>query len=375
MKKILIGSLFLFSLGLLLSVPNQSPSPKTKAEPQTTQDKSYQLINADHLFLNKINNEYVTELLGNVHFFYGEAEFWTDRSILWEKQKIARMEGSVKVKRDTLYLEADTVMYYRMQDKMNLGSHVYAKETHRDKSIRTFRSNQAEYHPQEKKLICWDQVSFYDQKENMNGSCGYFMYQEKDGYGYLIKNPVVYVTGEDSIRITADKMEYFRQFSKLIATFNVRTSTTDYHTTSDFLIYLNHENKAVFSGSPKLYSTFGDAEAVNFYLYFDKRELTRAELQDSCIVHFSEIEGKAPTNWCKANYIKMTFENREIKRFDAEENVSYHFEQEKTDKQDYANNEATGMQLTILFKPDNKVQLMKMHKKIKGKYKFQNNKT
>jgi hypothetical protein len=184
------------------------------------------------------------------------------------------------------------------------------------------------------------------------------------------------VTGKDSIRITADKMEYFRQFSKLIATFNVKTSTSDYHTTSDFLIYLNHENKAVFTGKPRLYSTFGDAEAVNFYLYFDKRELTRAELQDSCAVHFSEEEGKPPTNWCKADYIKMYFNNREITRFDAESNVSYHYIQEKTDKKDYADNQATGAQLTILFKADSTVQIMKMEKQIKGKYKFEkNNKT
>jgi hypothetical protein len=377
MKKILIGSLFLFFLGLLLAATAKTSSSNTtpNAQAQEQQDTSYKLINADHLFLSKVNNEYITELLGNVHFFYGEAEFWTDRSLIWEKQKIARMEGNVKVKRDTLMLEADSVVYYRTQDKMNLGSHVYVKETHKDRSIRTFKANKAEYHPKQKNLICTDNVSFYDQKENMNGTCGYFMYREKDGYGYMIKDPVVYVTGKDSILITADKMEYFRQFSKLIATFNVKTSTSDYNTTSDFLIFLNHENKAVFTGKPRLTSTFGDAEAVNFYLYFDKRELIRAELQDSCIVHFAEEEGKLPTNWCKANYLKMYFSKREITRFEAEENVSYHYVQEKTEKKDYANNEATGEHLTIKFKPGNRVQMMKMEKQIKGKYKFENNKT
>jgi lipopolysaccharide assembly outer membrane protein LptD (OstA) len=373
MKKILIGSLLLLSIGLLISVTIKSP--KVKPQDQQNQDKSYKLINADHLFLSKVNNEYITELLGNVHFFYGEAEFWSDRALLWEKQKKARMEGKVKVKRDTLYLEADSVMYYRNQDLMNLGNRVFAKENHPDKTVRTFKSDKAEYHPREKRLICTNNVSFFDEREKINGTCGYFWYREKDGYGYLMKDPVVYMTGEDSIRITADKMEYFRQFSKLIATFNVKTRTEDYTMTSDFLIYLNRESKAVFTGNPRLFSSFGNAQAVNFYLYFDNRELTRAELQDSCIVNFAEEEGKPPTNWCKANFIKMYFQNREIKRFDAEESVSYHYMQEKTDKQDYANNEATGAMLTIVFKPGNKVEMMKMEKQIKGKYKFHNNKT
>ncbi|HNX00027.1 MAG TPA: LptA/OstA family protein [Candidatus Cloacimonadota bacterium] len=372
MKKILIGSILLY---LIFSLPAAATPAKTDKQTQSSQDTSYRLINADHLFLSKVNNEYITELLGNVHFFYGEAEFWTNRSLIWEKQKVARMEGNVKVKRDTLYLEADSVVYYRSQDKMNLGSHVYVKETHPDKTIRTFRASNAEYHPREKRLICQDSVAFYDQREKMYGTCGYFLYKEKDGYGYLMKDPVVYATGKDSIRISSDKMEYFRQFSKLIATFNVKANTSDYQATSDFLIYLNHESKAVFTGSPRFYSSFGNAQAVNFYLYFDNRELKRAVLEDSCIVNFSEEEGKTPTDWCRAKYITMFFENREIRRFDAESDVSYHYVQEQTDKKDYANNDATGAHLTITFKPDNKVDIMKMEKQIKGKYKFKNNKT
>ena len=37
--------------------------------------RPYKLINADTLIVNKINEEYVTDLIGNVHFFYGETEF------------------------------------------------------------------------------------------------------------------------------------------------------------------------------------------------------------------------------------------------------------------------------------------------------------
>jgi hypothetical protein len=182
----------------------------------------------------------------------------------------------------------------------------------------------------------------------------------------------VYAAGEDTLRISAEKMEYFRQFSKLVATFDVKSATPDYNTTSDFLIFNNRENKAVFSGNPRFYSSFGDARAVNFYLYFKDRQLEKAELQDSCLVNFSEEEGKPAGNWCKADFIHIDFVDKQIRKFLAESNVSYYYEQQEAPKKDYMQNMATGATLQVVFKPDNKVQYMKMQQKIQGKYKFKN---
>ena len=36
--------------------------------------RPYKLINADKLTITKVEEEYITNLVGNVHFFYGETE-------------------------------------------------------------------------------------------------------------------------------------------------------------------------------------------------------------------------------------------------------------------------------------------------------------
>ena len=74
MKKILIGSFFLvFAFSLF--------GQKKELRP-------YRLINADSLIATKVNEEYITNLNGNVHFFYGETEFFSDSAQIYEKKKI-----------------------------------------------------------------------------------------------------------------------------------------------------------------------------------------------------------------------------------------------------------------------------------------------
>jgi lipopolysaccharide export system protein LptA len=357
-KKISIGSLLL----LLLAVLSAETNPE-----------KFRLIHSDKLFLNKAEEEQVLELDGNVHFWYGSTEFKADRALIFDKQKIARMVGHVSVSNDSLALSSDSLAYYRNSGDLNAGGGVRITETRKTGSFRWFESQYAIYNKKDDKLTVWQDVSAWDKDENAFSSCGYAFWDRAGGYAYMIENPFVQSGVEDTLTITADKIEFFDQDRKLVATFNVDVKARDYHATSDFLIYFLKDDKAVFTGEPRFSSDYSTAEAQEFNLYFAERKLTRAELVDSCTVWFAEERLAPQTNWVKAGYVNLTFRDDAIRAFSAEGGVSYFYKQDKTEKKDFFVNQASGDFLEANFNADNKLDRMKMRREIKGVYKFHNN--
>ena len=343
------------------------------AAPKAKAPEKFRLIHSDKLFLSKVGEEQILELLGNVHFYYGKTEFKSNQAMIFELQKIARLTGNVTVSNDTLSLSADSVAYYRTPEILNLGGKVLITEKKPSGSLRWFRSNNAAYNKKEDKLTAWGEVQSYDREENATLKCGYGFWDRKNGYAYLIEKPQLWTGKQDTLHVAADKMEFFDKERKLIATFNVKTESRDYQTSSDFLIYFLKEDKAVFTGEPSFNSEYATARAREFYLFFQDRKLQRAELRDSCVVMFAEERNAPQTNRVSAGFIEILFRDENISRFRAEDKVSYYYLQEKTEKKDYFMNEATGEYLEANFNKDNKLDFMNMKKSIRGTYKFHNN--
>lgn len=333
----------------------------------------FRLIHADKMYLSRQQTEQILELAGKVHFFYGDTEFKSDRAIIFDKQKIARLNGNVKVFADTLSLTADSLAYYRIPDILNLGGKVLITETKPSGSLRTFRSEFATYDKAEDKLTTWKNVKAYDKEENAHISCGYAFWDRKAGYAFMLENPMVSAGTEDTLYIRSEKMEFFDADRKLIATFNVDTQSKDYKINSDFLIYFLKEDKAVFTGKPTFRSEYAIASAEEFYLYLKDRKPQSAELIDSCRVEFTEEAGAKPNNWVEANTIRLKMGDNYVKHFEAEGKVSYYFMQEKKGKKDYFENSATGEFMEANFNEDKSLDWMKMKHKIQGKYRFHNN--
>ena len=76
------------------------------------------VIHSDKLYLSKVQDEQVMRLEGKVHFWYGKTEFKSDRALIFDLQKIARLDGNVKVNNDSLSLAADSLTYYRIPDEL-----------------------------------------------------------------------------------------------------------------------------------------------------------------------------------------------------------------------------------------------------------------
>ena len=354
------GSFFLiiFLLQCCLSAQNSDLRP-------------YKLINADKLIVEKINEEFVTNLIGNVHFFYGDTEFFAEKADIYEKQKLARMQGNVEVYDDSLSLFADTVEYFRLTERLFLQGNVFAQETHADSTIRTFRAERVEYLRQEREFHAYENVQSFDERENIYGDCGRLAYYLNDGYGYLIKSPVLRLAGKDSLLISAEKIEYFKDYEKVIANFNVITESGEFRMTSDFLLYFAKEEKAIYLGQPRFYSEYADARALEFRIFFNDQKIDHAVLQDSCHVVFKTGEEAEKRSWVKSTRMNFNFVNGRIDLCDAQVNVFSYFEQMKTGKKDFTVNDASGQLLLVKVNEENQIESIDMRTAVQGKYKFE----
>lgn len=360
MNRILIGSLLL----ILVFVPLWGQT--------ANKTEQFRLIHSDKLFLNRSNEEQILELNGKVHFWYGSTEFKSDKALIFDKQKIARLTGRVSVSNDSLSMLADSLAYYRLTEELNMGGRVLITERKKSGSFRWFRSEYAVYDRRNDKITAWKNVSAFDREENAFAECGYAFWDRKNGYAYMIEDPRMRSGVADTLWVQADKMEFFDADRKVVATFNVDVRSRDYHANSDFLIYYMREDKAVFTGEPRFKSDFAIAEAREFYLYFDKRKLSRAELVDSCRVDFAEERDGPKTNWVQAGFVSLWFKDDAVREFAAETDVLYFYRQEKKDKKDFFLNSARGGYLEAKFNDDNKLETMKMRRDIQGTYKFHN---
>lgn len=354
--KILIGSLL-----LLL---NFSLEAEQELRP-------YKLINADTLVVEKVAEEYVTTLRGNVHLFYGKTEFFTDRAELFEKQKISRMLGNVEVYDDSLSLYANKVEYFREQEKIALQGEVFVREDHADSTYRTFSSQTAEYWREKGEFYADDSVKVYDQRQEFHGSCGDLNYFIDRNYGYLLKNPKLKVAQADSMQITAEKIEYFRDFKKIVATFNVQTTSNDFVINSNFLIYFDDEKKAHFVGQPNFESDFADAWAQEFRVFFQDNKIKKTELQDSCFVKFRNEEEKEKRNWIRSDLMELHFQEGEMRLCQAESNVTSYFWQKAAENKDFMKNQAAGENLFLYISPEKSLEKIELKSKVEGKYTFE----
>ncbi len=334
--------------------------------------RPYKLINADTLIVKKVNEEYISILKGNVHFFYGETEFFADNADIYEKQKIARMFGNVEVYDDTLSLFAEQVDYFRLTEKLFLTGDVFAQETHADSTIRTFEADSVSYFRELRELHAYENVRSYDQREEIHGECGKLSYFLEEGYGYLIIEPIISMTGNDTLEISAEKLEYFDEYQKVVANFNVSTRSSEFEMTSDFLLYFSKEEKAIYLGNPFFTSEFADAKALEFQIFFEEQKIKQAILQDSCLVVFKTEETAEKSSWVSADEMIFDFDDGRIELCEAKSNVLSFYEQRKSGNKEFVVNEAEGEHLLIKINEENQIEWIEMRQAVQGMYKFEN---
>ncbi|OQY37249.1 MAG: hypothetical protein B6226_05370 [Candidatus Cloacimonetes bacterium 4572_65] len=179
---------------------------------------------------------------------------------------------------------------------------------------------------------------------------------------------------QDSLTIKANKMEYFEDFDKIVATFSVETILKEASVFSDFLIYYNEEGRALFTGQPRLETDFGTGIAESFNLFFVEDEIDRVEFVNDCRLDFSfEEDGEeAQDNWLKADKINISFAEGDPSKIDAHDNISYLFitEEEKRRTKEYVANRSSSDFLELYIDEDLKIEQIQQEKNIRGTYIF-----
>ncbi len=357
MKKILNFSLlFLIFVNLMASKP-----------------ASYKIINSDKLVAEKMADEYISHLSGNVHFFYNDIEFYSDEADIFDKREFIKLVGNVRVFKDTLTMNAQFASYDKKADFLFLKNNVKFVVDHSDTTQSRFYANKIEYKRNKGIVTATDSVRAFDEKNKFKAKSELLVYNQKTGFGYLIKKPELYISGADSITIKAAKIEYYHNTGKIVGLFDVRTFNKDYHTTSNFLIYYNKDEKAVFSGEPKFYSKSGDAVSTQFNLFFAKNKLSKATLIDSSKINFSSEKDGEKDSWITGDNVDIYFNDGKINKFNAEKNVVSYIISNKNNKEKYLENLTKSDNLFVNFDKNNKIENIIVDKRVSGKYFFFNN--
>ena len=355
MKKIFFGSICILVFAVLS---------------QASQDlRPYRLINSDRLNIDLIEEEYLTRLAGNVHFFYGETEFFADRAEIFEIQKIVRMFGNVKVFDDSLSLCSDQAEYHRLTEEIFLTGNVFIREEHIDGSIRTFSADRGNYQRTEQKIFAHKNIDFYDERENISGQSNYLEYNLDTGYGLILQSPKISIGQEETLIISAEKIEHYRDYNRIAASFNVVTEYDEYRIESDFLLFFSEEEYAVFLGEPRLYSEMADASAESFYIYFDDRKMKSATLERDSEMFFSSEKGGEKINRVNSVMIDMFFEEGKISKLHAYQNVRSTYISSSTEKNSYKNYTESD-ELFAIINNDSEIESISFSGRVKGTYLF-----
>lgn len=359
MKKLLAIFLIVISVTILLSNELQS-------------DKSYKIKNADNVVLNKNKEKYILNMNGNVHFFYGEIEFFCDKGTIVELTETAKLFDNVVVKKDTLTIKSDYAYYNNISEIVKFSGNVVAYEYDANNIVkREFQADTLIYNRKIEEIIASKNVVAQEYTEDIIAQSGYLQYNRNDGYGFMKLDPLI-ENKKDSLTISAEKMEYFANFDKVVAMFNTHTKLTEADIYSNFLIYYTEDGKAVFSGEPKLETDFGLGSAETFNLLFVENQLNQVEFINECRLDFSFEENKDFNNWLTAETINIYFEDKKPSSMLAETNVIYQIisEEDKEKSREYSRNDSASRKMEIIFTDDNNIEEIRQFENIQGSYVF-----
>jgi len=373
MKKYLLLSLSL--LGMLIAV-----LPLFAVDPPT-----YRLINSDSFQATKAGEEYISYLVGNVHFFYNEIEFYSDRAEIYEQRQDVFLMGRVVCIQDTLRITCDEAYYYHKTSLLRLISHVVITQTQAGEQIKTTRivtANQANHDRDKGTFTLTGNVIAHAMSDSVYAKAGFAFYDQQNNYAYMIQNPLVYKVGADSLSLSAEKIEFYESIKKVVASFGVVTQNPQIKATCDFLIYYgdeeqirseteeSYDGKVVYIGNPQFYSDDADGNAELFTVYLVKNKIDLIYLENSSYISFKTDEALPKDSWIKSDFMSLYYKETKPTSFFAKDNVSSYFIQKSNKNKQEIYNNVSSETLNISFNDDSKVQDIRVNKSVSGMYKF-----
>ena len=332
---------------------------------------SYRLVNSDRLNINRSNDEYITQLRGNVHFFYNDIEFKANMADIFEMQQIVTLKENVVIIQDTLNITCEDAVYDHKNQYLRMHTNVVITEVHDTETLRKITSNRATHHIDSGEFILQGNVFAADLIDDIFARAGFAIFNQETGYGYMIERPVVWRAGADSLALYAEKIEYFEDTNRIIASYDVLTQNSDIEVKSDFLIYYGDENRIVYIGDPKFYSENGDGNADLITVFLEDNDIKEIQMEGNCFIEFSSNDNQIKENWINSDYMNLFYQNNNPKKFIARDNVNAFMVQNTQQRRNNMDNVVSGDLLNIIFNEDTNIEHLRINNSVRGKYRFE----
>jgi len=309
-------------------------------------------------------------LSGDVHFFYDEIEFLADRAEIYDVQQFVLLRGNVVVIQDTLRITCNEAQYFHQTQLLEARGNVVMTETHDDVLLRRVTSNTATHFRDRGEFILQGNVHAHDVEESLFGRAGYAFFNQIEGYGYMIQRPIVWRAGEDSLSLSAEKIEFFQDNDKLVASFNVVTQNSEIRATSNFLIYYGDEDRAIYIGDPRFYSDNGDGYADLITVYLEENKIREIHMEGNSFINFRSGNEGLKDNWVSSTNMILFYVDDKPVEFIARENVQSFIRQDGNNQRQTMNNNVSGELLTIFFDENSDIESLSISERIRGRYRF-----
>jgi lipopolysaccharide export system protein LptA len=321
--------------------------------------------------MHKSGDEHITYLRGNVHFFYDDIEFKSDRAEIYDVQQYVVLRGNVIVIQDTLSTTCVEAQYYHETQFLRLQGNVVMTETHTDGTFRRITANMGRNYRDKGEFIFQGNVFAFDSKDMLYGSAGYAFYNQMEGYGYMIQRPLVWRTGEDSLSISAEKIEFFQDTNRVVASFNVVTQNSEIRTRSNFFIYYGDEERLFYFGEPMFFSESGDGNADLITVYLEEDSIKEIVMEGDSFIKFSSDDNEAKDNWVSSTNMVLYYSAGKPIEFVARENVQSFIRQSRDNRSQAMSNNVSGEVLHLFFDDNSNIESLNITERIKGKYRFE----
>lgn len=331
----------------------------------------YILKNADMVKIDKVANDTITTLTGNVNLIYDDIEFFADNAQIFQKDKKVKFTGNVKAIDDTLEAGAQKATYSHKENELFLERRAYFIEKNSQmKKQKHIRADKINYFKGRKFVEAEGNIFANDLTQDMNLMCGHFRYDIEKGYGVARDNPELTFQRKRTVKVYSQQMEFFYNDHKFIATYDVKIEMKDSHANSRFLIYFQDDKKAVLLGNPGFYSDTSDAFAEEFHILFDEETIDKLYLINNGEIHFRSKEQTKKLNYLFADKIMLNLENERLCYINANDVTKSFLKKSETEGENFYINKMKTKELEVFFDDDENVEKVIASQNIKGIYKF-----
>lgn len=320
--------------------------------------------------IDKVANDTITTLTGNVNLIYDDIEFFADNAQIFQKDKRIKLNKNVKAIDDTLEAGAQRATYFHKENELFLEKQAYFIENSQTEKLRYINADRINYFRSKKEVKAKGNIFANDLAQDMNLICGHFRYDIEKGYGVARNNPELTFQRKRTVKVYSQQMEFFYNDHKFIATYNVKIEMKDSHANSRFLIYFQDDKKAVLLGNPRFYSDTSDALAEEFHILFDEETIDKLYLINNGEIHFKSEKQTKKLNYLFADKIMLNLENERLCYINANDVTKSFLKKSETEGKDFYINKMKTKELEVFFDDDENVEKVIASQNIKGIYKF-----